>query len=58
MSSKDKHTHFIFSLPIDLDFYLLKVDSVNEVFYAWMKIVSQQTKQDWRFGRQLPDPLC
>lgn len=46
MSSQNKYTHFIFSLPVDLDFHLLKVDSLNKVFYAWMKTVSQQTKQD------------
>lgn len=46
MSSKNKYPHFIFSLLTDLEFHLLKVDSLNKVFYAWMKIVSQQTKQD------------
>lgn len=46
MSSKDKYTHFSFSRPIESDFHLWKADSLNKVFYAWVKIVSQQTNQD------------
>lgn len=46
MSSKNKYPHFIFSPLIDSDFHLWKVDSLNQVFSAWMKTVSQQTKQD------------
>lgn len=46
MSSKDKYTHFSFSRPIQSDFHLWKADSLNKVFYAWVKIVSQQTNQD------------
>lgn len=44
MSSKNKGTHFIFSMTVD--FHLLKSDSLNKLLYAWMKTVSQQTKQD------------
>lgn len=44
MSSKNKGTHFIFTMTVDV--HLLKSDSLNKLLYAWMKIVSQQTKQD------------
>lgn len=33
-------------MPIDFNFHPLKGESLNKVFYAWVKIVSQQTKQD------------
>lgn len=46
MTSKNKHVHFSVRMSIDSDFNLMKVDSFNNIFYAWMKIVSQQTKQD------------
>lgn len=46
MSSKNKYTHFIFSMPRDLEFHLLKDDSLNTIFYACMKTVSKQAEQD------------
>lgn len=46
MTSKSKHAHFSFRMPIGTDFKLLKVDSFNNIFYTWMSIVSQQAKQD------------
>lgn len=33
-------------MPIDFNFHPLKGESLNKVFYALVKIVSQQTKQD------------
>lgn len=30
----------------NVSFHILKVDSLNESSYAWVKIVSQRTKQD------------
>lgn len=33
-------------MSIDSDFNLMKDDSFNNVLYAWMKTVSQQTKQN------------
>lgn len=46
MTSKNKYAHFSVRMSIDTDFNLMKVDSFNNVFSAWVTSVSQQTKQD------------
>lgn len=40
MTSKNKYAHFSVRVSIDSDFNLMKVNSFNNVFYAWMKSVS------------------